>query len=108
MNILVFGKDGQLGRAFQSVFTDQRLGEHRIHYVGRAQCDLSNADAISNLLRETKPNLIINAAAYTAVDQAEQETDLVYAVNANAPAIMVQYAVKEGATLVALLHRLRV
>ncbi len=58
MNILVFGKDGQLGRAFQSVFTDQRLGEHRIHYVGRAQCDLSNADAISNLLRETKPNLI--------------------------------------------------
>jgi dTDP-4-dehydrorhamnose reductase len=99
MNIIVFGKDGQLGKAFQSVFTDQKLGEHRIHYVGRAQCDLSNADAISNLLRETKPNLIINAAAYTAVDQAEQEIDLAYAVNANAPAIMAQYAVKEGATL---------
>lgn len=99
MNILVFGKDGQLGRAFQSVFTDQKLGEHRIHYVGRAQCDLSNANTITNLLRETKPNLIINAAAYTAVDQAEQEIDLAYAVNANAPAIMAQYAVKEGATL---------
>jgi len=99
MNIIVFGKDGQLGKAFQSVFTDQKFGEHRIHYVGRAQCDLSNADAITNLLRETKPNLIINAAAYTAVDQAEQEIDLVYAVNAIAPAIMAQYAVKEGATL---------
>ncbi|BEI42133.1 MULTISPECIES: dTDP-4-dehydrorhamnose reductase [unclassified Polynucleobacter] len=100
MNIIVFGKDGQLGKAFQRVFTAQKLGElHRIHYVGRAQCDLSNADAISNLLRETKPNLIINAAAYTAVDQAEQEIDLAYAVNANAPAIMAQYAVKEGATL---------
>lgn len=99
MNILVFGKDGQLGKAFQSVFTDQKLGEHRIHYVGRAQCDLSNADAISNLLHETQPQLIINAAAYTAVDQAEQEIDLAYAVNANAPAVMAQYVVKEGATL---------
>lgn len=100
MNILVFGKDGQLGKAFQSVFTPQKLGElHRIHYVGRAQCDLSNADAITNLLRETKPNLIINAAAYTAVDQAEQEIDLAYAINANAPAVMARYAVKEGATL---------
>jgi dTDP-4-dehydrorhamnose reductase len=100
MNILVFGKDGQLGRAFQSIFAAQMLGKlHRIHFVGRAQCDLSNADAITNLLRETRPNLIINAAAYTAVDQAEQEVDLVYAVNANAPAIMAQYAVKEGATL---------
>jgi dTDP-4-dehydrorhamnose reductase len=99
MNILVFGKDGQLGKAFQSVFTDQKLGEHHIHFVGRAQCDLSNADEMSNLLRESKPQLIINAAAYTAVDQAEKEIDLAYAVNANAPAIMAQYAVKEGATL---------
>ena len=100
MNILVFGKDGQLGKAFQCVFAAQKLGElHRIHYVGRAQCDLSNADALTNLLRETKPNLIINAAAYTAVDQAEQEIDLAYTVNAIAPAIMAQYAVREGATL---------
>ncbi|QWD76391.1 dTDP-4-dehydrorhamnose reductase [Polynucleobacter sp. MWH-UH24A] len=100
MNILVFGKDGQLGKAFQSVLAAHKLSElHRIHFVGRAQCDLSNADAITNLLRETKPNLIINAAAYTAVDQAEQEIDLAYAINANAPAVMAQYAVKEGATL---------
>ncbi len=100
MNILLFGKDGQLGKAFQIVFAAHKLDElYRIHYAGRAQCDLSNADEISNLLRESKPQLIINAAAYTAVDQAEQEIDLAYAVNANAPAIMAQYAVKEGATL---------
>jgi dTDP-4-dehydrorhamnose reductase len=68
--------------------------------VGRAQCDLSDANAVLNLLQETQPQLIINAAAYTAVDQAEQEIDLAYAINANAPAIMAQYAVKEGATLV--------
>jgi dTDP-4-dehydrorhamnose reductase len=101
MNILIFGKDGQLGKAFQSVFATRKLGElHRIYFVGRAYCDFSNADAISNLLRETQPQLIINAAAYTAVDQAEQEIDVAYAVNANAPAIMAQYAAKEGATLV--------
>jgi dTDP-4-dehydrorhamnose reductase len=100
MNILVFGKDGQLGKAFQSVFAAHKFDEvHRIHYVGRAQCDLSNADALLNLLRETQPQLIVNTAAYTAVDQAEQEVDLAYAVNANAPAIMARYAAKEGATL---------
>ena len=100
MNILVFGKDGQLGKAFQSVFAAQKLGElHRIYFVGRAQCDLSNADTVLNLLRETQPQLIVNTAAYTAVDQAEQEIDLAYAVNANAPTVMAQYAVKEGATL---------
>ena len=100
MNIIVFGKDGQLGKAFQSGFAAQKLGElHRIYFVGRAQCDLSNADALLNLLRETQPQLIVNTAAYTAVDQAEQEIDLAYAVNANAPTVMAQYAVKEGATL---------
>ena len=101
MNILIFGKDGQLGKAFQSVFATRKLGElHRIYFVGRAHCDFSNADAISNLLRETQPQLIINAAAYTAVDQAEQKIDVAYAVNANAPAIIAQHAVKEGVTLV--------
>ncbi len=101
MNILIFGKDGQLGKAFQSIFATHKLGElHRIDYVGRAQCDLRNANTISNLLRETQPQLIINAAAYTAVDEAEREIDLAYAVNANAPAIMAQYVAKEGATLV--------
>ena len=100
MNIIVFGKDGQLGKAFQSVCATQKLHElHRIDFVGRAQCDLRNVNAISNLLQETRPQLIINTAAYTAVDQAEQEIDLAYAVNANAPAIMARYAAKEGATL---------
>jgi dTDP-4-dehydrorhamnose reductase len=99
MNVLVFGKDGQLGKAFQSVFETQKLSElHRIHYVGRAQCDLSDADAVSNLLQEAKPELIINAAAYTAVDQAEKEIDLAYAINAHAPAVMARYALKESAT----------
>ena len=99
MNILVFGKDGQLGKAFKAVFDANRLDKlHRITYVGRAECDLSNADAIVKLLDQIKPNLIINAAAYTAVDKAETEVDLAYAINAKAPEVMAMYAKQHGAT----------
>jgi dTDP-4-dehydrorhamnose reductase len=99
MNILVFGKDGQLGKAFKTVFDASKAGEiHRIDYVGRTECDLSNADAITALLDELKPKLIVNAAAYTAVDKAETEVDLAYAVNAKAPEVMAMYAKRHGAT----------
>ena len=99
MNILVFGKDGQLGKAFKAVFDANRLNElHHITYVGRAECDLSNAGAITILLDELKPNLIINAAAYTAVDKAEAEAYLAYAINAKAPEAMATYAKHHGAT----------
>jgi dTDP-4-dehydrorhamnose reductase len=100
MNILVFGKDGQLGKAFKAIFDERKLETlHRISYVGRAECDLSNPDAITALLNQIKPDLIINAAAYTAVDQAETEVDLAYAINAKAPEIMALYAKRHGATL---------
>jgi dTDP-4-dehydrorhamnose reductase len=99
MNILVFGKDGQLGRAFKTVFDANGLDKlHRITYVGRVECDLSNTDLITALLNELKPNLIINAAAYTAVDKAESEVDLAYAINAKAPEAMAMYAKQHGAT----------
>jgi dTDP-4-dehydrorhamnose reductase len=99
MNILVFGKDGQLGKAFKAIFTKRVEGQDRIHYVGREQCDLANAEAIAALLNQLKPDLIINAAAYTAVDKAETEIDLAFAINAKAPEIMAQYAVAHNATL---------
>jgi dTDP-4-dehydrorhamnose reductase len=100
MNILVFGKDGQLGKAFKTVFDASKLDEiHRIYYVGHAECDLANADAITALLNEIKPSLTINAAAYTAVDKAETEVDLSYAINSKAPEIMAQYAVVNGTCL---------
>jgi dTDP-4-dehydrorhamnose reductase len=99
MNILVFGKDGQLGKAFKAVFDERKLEKrHRISYVGRTECDLANPDAITALLNQIKPDLIVNAAAYTAVDQAETEVDLAYAINAKAPEIMAQYAKCHGAT----------
>jgi dTDP-4-dehydrorhamnose reductase len=99
MNILIFGKDGQLGKAFKVILDTSKLGElHRITYIGRAECDLANTDAIAALLNQAKPNLIINAAAYTAVDKAETEVDLAYAINAKAPEAMAIYAKGHSAT----------
>ena len=99
MNIVVFGKDGQLGKAFKALFDANKLDElHCITYVGRAECDLSKSDAIEELLNRIKPELLINAAAYTAVDKAEVEIDLAYAINAKAPELMAIYAKRQGAT----------
>jgi len=99
MNILIFGKDGQLGKAFKTIFAQKTEQQHQIQYVGRAECDLANAESIAVLLNQVKPDLIINAAAYTAVDKAETEIDLAFAINARAPEIMAQYAVVHNATL---------
>ena len=100
MNVLVFGKDGQLGKAFKSLFDVLPLAKDTvIRYVGRADCDLSDEFALNNLLEQFAPDLIINAAAYTAVDKAESEIALAYAVNARAPELMAIYAAKKGATL---------
>ena len=99
MNILIFGKDGQLGKAFKEVLGSKNLEiQNHIQYVGRAQCDLSNEGAITVLLQHTKPSLIINCAAYTAVDRAESEVDLAFAINTKAPETMARYAQEQGAT----------
>ncbi len=99
MNILIFGKDGQLGKASKAVFDAMQLDKyHYIRYVGRAECELSNADAVEELLNQIQPELIVNTAAYTAVDKAETEADLAYAINATAPEAMAMYAVQHGAT----------
>ena len=101
MNILIFGKDGQLGKAFKALL-DQRISglsaQPVIRYVGRSDCDLTNEGTVATLLNQSSPNLIINASAYTAVDKAEAERDLAFAVNAKAPELMAQYAAEHGAT----------
>jgi dTDP-4-dehydrorhamnose reductase len=99
MNILIFGKDGQLGKAFKTIFAKRTEEQHQIQYVGRAECDLANTESIAALLNQINPDLIINAAAYTAVDKAETEIDLAFAINAKAPEIMAQYAVAHNASL---------
>jgi len=98
MNILVFGKNGQLGKAFHKLFGSMHLLGVSIRYVGRDQCDLSNSAALSHFLNQSKVDLIINAAAYTAVDKAETEVEIAFAINAKAPELMARYAVEHDAT----------
>jgi dTDP-4-dehydrorhamnose reductase len=99
MNILVFGKDGQLGKAFKALFS-QLPSSANLHvtYLGRAECDLSKETEVLAQLNIAKADLIINASAYTAVDKAETEIDLAYAVNAKAPELMARYAAENNAT----------
>ena len=99
MNILVFGKGGQLGRAFKSLFEQLSVAAHlHVVYVGRAECDLSNEDQLIAQLQASHADLIINAAAYTAVDNAETEIEMAYAINAKAPELMARYAKERGVT----------
>ena len=99
MQILIFGKDGQLGKSFKSLFDSLSFPQQvHIQYVGREQCDLVNGSALESLLNQSQADLIINASAYTAVDKAESELDLAFAINAMAPEIMAKYAAKHGTT----------
>ncbi len=89
--ILVFGRDGQVGRALQVSLKDLKTP---VVFLGRSDCDLSNELSIKDVLNRYQPQVIINAAAYTAVDKAESadQRELAFAINAMAPKIMAQYA----------------
>lgn len=93
--ILLIGITGQVGQELQRTLPS--LGE--VIGVGRQELDLSQSDKIHQLISEIKPDVIVNAAAYTAVDKAESEPDLAMAINASAPKEMALAAQKIGATL---------
>jgi dTDP-4-dehydrorhamnose reductase len=93
--ILLIGNQGQLGQELQPLL--EPLG--KVVAVGRKEMDLTQRNLIVKLIEENQPDLIINAAAYTAVDKAETETEIAMAVNGEAPTIMAQSAEKIGATL---------
>ena len=96
MKVLITGANGQAGWELQRALAP--LGE--VLALGHAQLDLANADAIRQVLRHAAPDLIVNAAAYTAVDRAEQEQDLAQAVNGIAPGILAEEAQRLNAALV--------
>jgi len=103
MRILVTGKDGQLGRAFQKEF-DCLFGSQnfaiKVRYIGRQDCDLSDLNVLRKILNDFQPNLIINTAAYTAVDKAELDYELAFSINALAPELMAKYAVTHNISLI--------
>jgi dTDP-4-dehydrorhamnose reductase len=93
---LLFGADGQVGWELQRAFAP--FGE--VQRLTQAEVDLTDAVNLRAAIRAASPSVILNAAAYTAVDKAEAEPDVARAVNATAPAVMAEEAKALGAWLV--------
>ncbi|WP_285430507.1 dTDP-4-dehydrorhamnose reductase [Pseudomonas sp. fls2-241-R2A-110] len=101
MKILLLGKNGQVGWELQRSLAP--LGELIAldrHAVDGLCGDLADLDALRATIRKVKPDVIVNAAAYTAVDKAESETELADRVNAQASGVMAEEAVSLGAWLI--------
>jgi dTDP-4-dehydrorhamnose reductase len=96
MRILITGKNGQVGTELARLYQSHP----GVVLTGRDECDLSNEQSIRDTVQQVKPAVIINAGAYTAVDQAEKESGLCFAINAQAPRILAQEAARLGALLV--------
>lgn len=93
MNILLTGRTGQVG--FELLRALAPLG--RLHAPGRERLDLCDEAGIRTLVRALAPEVIVNAAAYTAVDGAESDAETAFAVNATAPRILGEEAARLGA-----------
>jgi dTDP-4-dehydrorhamnose reductase len=87
MKILVTGVKGQVGHALM-----RELTEHELIGLTRQDCDLTNPDQIKQVIDQHQPDIIINPAAYTKVDQAEDEPELAFQVNREAPKVMAEKA----------------
>jgi len=96
VNILLTGKNGQVG--WELARTLLPLGH--VTACGHGELELADAAAVRRKLDEVRPDVIVNAAAYTAVDKAESEPELAEAVNAAAPALLAQEAARRGALLI--------
>ncbi len=96
MKILLTGKNGQVGYELERSL--QGLGQ--IIALDRSQMDLADLAQVRRVIRSVKPDLIINPAAYTAVDKAESESQLAHTINAEAPAVMAEEAATLGAAII--------
>jgi len=96
MKILLLGKDGQVGHELQRTLLP--LGQ--VLALGRSVADLSQPTTLTSVLDEYRPDVIVNAAAYTAVDKAESDEAAAFAVNAEALSVLAAYADQHDALLV--------
>ena len=87
MKILITGINGQVGHAIMRELTD-----HELIGLTRHDCDLTNQDQIRQVIDKHRPDLMINPAAYTKVDQAEDEPELAFKINRDAPRVMAEKA----------------
>ena len=96
MKILVTGKNGQVGSELLRSLTSLGI----VVGIDIDECDLQNVSAIEKLLDKVQPDLIVNPAAYTAVDKAETEQALAYSINAKAPEVMARYAATQNIPMI--------
>lgn len=97
MKILVTGSNGQVGSCVVKLLN--QMPEIEFLAVDREQLDITDCEAVNKLVNEFKPDAIINAAAYTAVDKAEQEVELSYVINRDGPQILAKAANTVGAII---------
>ncbi len=98
MRILLFGRNGQVAQCLQQ----EARGVHQLTALGRAEADLMRAGTAASAIERTRPELVVNAAAYTAVDKAEEEPAAAQQLNAAAPAEMAAATRKTGARFIHL------
>ena len=96
MKILLTGKNGQVGFELQRALAPLGM----VHAIDVAECNLADEGAIRQLVQTVRPDVIVNPAAYTAVDKAESESELAHAINAHAPGVFGEEAAKLGALVV--------
>ena len=97
MKILVTGREGQVARSLA-----ERNGAHELVFAARPDLDLADPASIARIIEAAKPDIVISAAAYTAVDQAEDEPELAEAINGEAPGHIGHAAAKVGAPVLHL------
>ncbi len=96
MRILLLGRDGQLGQALQAPLGSAGA----VTALGRSEVDFSEPDAVKTAIRDLQPELIVNAAAYTAVDKAETDSETAMRVNAVSVGVLGEEAARIGAPVV--------
>ena len=96
MKILLFGKNGQVGWELNRSL--RPLGD--VIAFGREDADFSEPESLRQIVQDVSPDVIVNAVAYTAVDKAEDEEELATKINAVAPGVLAEEALKLGALLV--------
>ncbi|MFP6850372.1 MAG: dTDP-4-dehydrorhamnose reductase [Pseudomonas sp.] len=96
MKILLLGQHGQVSQELQRSL----CGANQLTVLGRNQLDLAKPELIRQHVKQLRPELIINAAAHTAVDQAESEPEQAFAINATAPGMLAEVAAELGTPLI--------
>jgi len=98
MKVLITGKNGQVGNCLVSQLSN--MDEIKFLALSREELDITNAEQVSKIVNEYKPSVIVNAAAYTAVDRAESEVELANAINNLGPKNLAKAASQVSAAII--------